>query len=230
MGNRTNHYLEMQNVSYWYKGDKEKRWILQNVSYTFESGKMYAILGKSGAGKSTTLALLGRLDEPKQGGIFYDKKPIKEIRYEVYRRDIIGMIFQDYNLLPYLNGYQNIEIAMRLSKGKRVDKRSIEKYLEDVNIDNAIAERNVRRLSGGEQQRIAIARALAMDSKIILADEPTGNLDQETAQEIIEILVSMAHEAGKCVIAVTHTPELAQKSDVVLKIDKGKICNNCQNI
>ncbi len=210
--------LEMKNVTYQYGKGSERNVILENQSYSFSSGTMYAIQGKSGVGKSTTLAVLGALDYPNRGEVLYNGESIKKIGYEKYRRNIVSIIFQDYNLLPYLNGYQNIELAIRLAKGTKASAGQIEEYLKAVGISDEIARRNVRKMSGGEQQRIAIARALAMDSKIILADEPTGNLDLDTAEEIIDILYEMANIQGKCVIAVTHTPELAQRADVVLHI------------
>ncbi len=180
---------------------------------------MYAILGKSGVGKSTTLALLGSLDLPQEGEILYDGRNIREIGFEKYRKHVVSIVFQDYNLLPYLNGYENVALVTK----KKYGRQKIEGFLKAVGIDEKTARRNVRKLSGGEQQRIAMARALAMDSKMILADEPTGNLDLETADEIIEILFRLAHDDGKCVIVVTHTLGLAERADVVLKLEKGRL-------
>lgn len=220
---RKDNFLEMKDITYQYGKGEDANSILDGVNYTFCSGNMYAILGKSGAGKSTTLALLGALDYPATGAVLYNGRDIKDIGYEAYRRNIVSIIFQDYNLLPYLNGYENIALAMETAKGKGACKDKIDNYLKAVGIEKKTAERNVRRISGGEQQRIAIARALAMDSKIILADEPTGNLDAETSKDIIDILYQTASEQGKCVIAVTHTLELAQRADVVLRIEEQKI-------
>lgn len=213
------HQLQLKNVSYKYGKDAKAKQILQHTNYTFESGKMYAILGKSGVGKSTTLSLLGAIDYPQEGEIIFDGRDIRLIGYENYRKNIVSIIFQDYNLLSYLNGYENIKLVM----GKNSDKNKIDNFLKNVGIDSDTALRNVKKLSGGEQQRIAIARAFAMDSKIILADEPTGNLDLETSEEIINILLKMAHEEGKCVIAVTHTLELARKADIALEFKEGRV-------
>ena len=219
MENREIHRLEMKSIGYRYGRKENSRFILQNATYIFESGKMYAILGKSGVGKSTTLALLGSLDLPQEGEILYDGRNIREIGFEKYRKHVVSIVFQDYNLLPYLNGYENVALVTK----KKYGRQKIEGFLKAVGIDEKTARRNVRKLSGGEQQRIAMARALAMDSKMILADEPTGNLDLETADEIIEILFRLAHDDGKCVIVVTHTLVLAERADVVLKLKEGRL-------
>lgn len=214
--------VALEHIDFAYEKKGEMHQVLEDVSYEFESGKMYAIMGKSGAGKTTTLSLLGALDFPQKGQVLYCGEEITKKNQEKYRNEAVSMIFQDYNLLTYLNGYQNIALAMHIT-GKKEESEQIGAWLEKVGIDERTAKSNVKQISGGEQQRIAIARTLATNSKVILADEPTGNLDEETANEIIELLYRLAHEENKCVIVVTHTKELAKKADMTLRISDKKI-------
>lgn len=217
MEGQGNVLVEMVNVTFSYEKKGKKHMILENASYQFEKGKMYAVLGKSGAGKTTTLSLIGALEFPQTGKVLYRGEPVTKKNQEGYRNRIVSIIFQDYNLLPYMNGYQNIELGMHIV-GRKESRERIETLLERVGIDERVALNNVKQISGGEQQRIAIARALATDAEVILADEPTGNLDDETAAEIIELLYNLAHEEEKCVIAVTHTKALADRADAVIRI------------
>lgn len=198
--------LELKNIDYSYKNGKN---VLKNISMEFEKGKFYAILGVSGAGKSTLLSLLAGLDEPNKGQVVFKDVDIKEKGYEYHRRNNISLVFQNYNLIDYLTPLENIQI---------VNPKADKSQLEALGLKEDEINRNVLQLSGGQQQRVAIARALVADSPIILADEPTGNLDSDTADDIVGILKSSAHEHGKCVIVVTHSKEMAKKADVVLRL------------
>ena len=201
--------LELKNVSYAYEKGKA---VLQNVSGSLETGKMYAILGPSGSGKTTLLSLLGGLDVPAQGKILFDGEDIAAKGLEHHRRNHISLIFQSYNLIDYMTPIENVRLTAKL------DAASI---LERLGLKQDEIIRNVLKLSGGQQQRVAIARALASDAPVILADEPTGNLDAGTAEEITAVLKESAHAFGKCVVVVTHDREVAKQADVVLEIKRG---------
>jgi putative ABC transport system ATP-binding protein len=216
--------LEVKDLQYYYQDGRKKRTILDNVNAEFETGKFYAILGESGSGKTTFLSLISSLDTPQSGEILFKGQSIKEIGYEKYRRNHISIVFQNYNLIQYMTAVENVLVAMGITDNKiEGNKKEVAyKLLEDVGIDKETADRRVNRLSGGEQQRTAIARALSTDPEIIMADEPTGNLDHETSGEIIELLMRLAHERDKCVIVVTHDLKIAEKSDVILQLDTKK--------
>ena len=216
--------LEVKDLQYYYQDGRKKRVILYNVNAEFETGKFYAILGESGSGKTTFLSLISSLDTPQSGEILFKGQSIKEIGYEKYRRNHISIVFQNYNLIQYMTAVENVLVAMGITDNKiEGNKKEVAyKLLEDVGIDKETADRRVNRLSGGEQQRTAIARALSTDPEIIMADEPTGNLDHETSGEIIELLMRLAHERDKCVIVVTHDLKIAEKSDVILQLDTKK--------
>ena len=216
--------LEVKDLQYYYQDGRKKRVILDNVNAEFETGKFYAILGESGSGKTTFLSLISSLDTPQSGVILFKGQSIKEIGYEKYRRNHISIVFQNYNLIQYMTSVENVLVAMGITDNKiEGNKKEVAyKLLEDVGIDKETADRRVNRLSGGEQQRTAIARALSTDPEIIMADEPTGNLDHETSGEIIELLMRLAHERDKCVIVVTHDLKIAEKSDVILQLDTEK--------
>lgn len=198
--------LELKNISYSYKNGNN---VLKNINMDFESGKFYVIIGVSGAGKSTLLSLLAGLDEPNNGQILFEDVDIKEKGYECHRRNNISLVFQNYNLIDYLTPLENIRI---------VNSKADKSELEALGLSEDEINRNVLKLSGGQQQRVAFARALVANSPIILADEPTGNLDSHTAKEIVEILKSSAHKHGKCVIVVTHSKEMARNADIVLRL------------
>lgn len=204
--------LEIDNVSYRYKNTREN--ILEDVNQTFESGQFYAIIGASGAGKSTLLSLLAGLDEPQEGHILFEQEDIKQKGYSYHRRHHISLVFQNYNLIDYLTPLENVRL---------VDKKASFSILIELGLNPNQIKRNVMKLSGGQQQRVAIARALASKAPVILADEPTGNLDENTADEIITILKKMAKERNKCVIVVTHSKQLAQSADVVLELKDKKL-------
>ena len=166
---------------------------------------------------------MGALDEPKEGNILYNDKGLKKIGYTKYRR-MISFVFQSYNLINYMTGIENVITGMEISKShKKERKQTAIKLLKDLGLTEEEMKRRVNRLSGGQQQRVAIARALASDADVILADEPTGNLDKNNAKEIIDILKKLAKEQGKCVIVVTHSNQVSEMSDVVLEIDEGKL-------
>jgi len=202
--------LEARNVSYCYKSQKDKL-ILKDFSYGFDCGKLYAILGHSGAGKSTLLSLLAGLDSPVQGEILYDGKAVTPNSLAQHRRQHISLVFQSYNLIDYLSPVENVRL------GGQGDPQPI---LESMGIGEEYWNRSVLQLSGGQQQRVAIARALIRDAKVLLADEPTGNLDEATAWEVIEILGNIAHREQKCVIVVTHSRELAAQADETVVLGK----------
>ena len=203
--------LELKNVSYAYEKGKA---VLQNVSGSLETGKMYAILGPSGSGKTTLLSLLGGLDVPTQGGVLFDGEDIMAKGLERHRRNHISLIFQSYNLIDYMTPVENVRLTAKLDASP---------ILERLGLEQDEITRNVLKLSGGQQQRVAIARALASDAPVILADEPTGNLDADTAEEITAILKESAHTFGKCVVVVTHSGEVAKQADVVLEIKRGHL-------
>ena len=203
--------LELKNVSYAYEKGKA---VLQNVSAELETGKMYAILGPSGSGKTTLLSLLGGLDVPAQGSVLFDGEDITEKGLEHHRRSHISLIFQSYNLIDYMTPIENVRLTAKLDAAP---------ILERLGLEQDEIARNVLKLSGGQQQRVAIARALASDAPVILADEPTGNLDADTAEEITAVLKESAHAFGKCVVVVTHSGEVAKQADVVLEIKRGHL-------
>lgn len=204
--------LEIKNVSYSYKNSREK--ILSSVNQKFELGKFYAIIGKSGAGKSTLLSLLAGLDSPMVGQILFKNENIEEKGYSNHRKNNISLVFQNYNLIDYLSPIENIRL---------VNKKASETILFQLGLDEKQIRRNVMKLSGGQQQRVAIARALVSEAPIILADEPTGNLDSVTAGEIVIILKTLAKERNKCVIVVTHSKEVANAADIVLELSGKKL-------
>ena len=205
--------LELKNISYFYKSQKDKM-VLDQISYQFEKGKMYAILGASGSGKTTLLSLLAGLASPVSGEINMNEENIEEKGLANHRKNNISLVFQNYNLIDYLTSVENVKL------GGNAD---AEILLTQMGIDKSTGKRNVMKLSGGQQQRVAIARALASKAPVLLADEPTGNLDEETAKDIVEIFKSLAHEQDKCVIVVTHSKELAEEADVVLTLKQGTL-------
>ena len=204
--------LEIKNVTYNYSNSNEL--VLSSINQKFEIGKFYAIIGKSGAGKSTLLSLLAGLDKPGKGKILFKGNDIEKDGYSNHRKNNISLVFQNYNLIDYLTPLENVRL---------VNKNASETILFELGLDKSQINRNVMKLSGGQQQRVAIARALVSDSPIILADEPTGNLDADTAGEIIEILKKLAKERNKCVIVVTHSKEVANSADIILELRDRKL-------
>lgn len=205
--------LEIVNVVYMYRSQKNKK-ILDHVSATFQKGKFYTIIGASGAGKTTLLSLLAGLDTPVKGTILYNGEDIKKRGLNYHRKHNISLVFQNYNLIDYLTAIENVKLG---------GNKNPERLLEKVSIAREDWKRNVLKLSGGQQQRVAIARALASEADVLLADEPTGNLDEDTAEDIIALLKKMAHELGKCVIVVTHSKHFAEEADEVIQIKNGEL-------
>ena len=196
--------LEVENLSYWYQNRDD--FLFENENLQFEKGKVYAILGQSGSGKTIFLSLLAGLDSPKEGKIKLNGKTIEKIGLTNFRKSKVSTIFQAYNLLPYMTARQNVQTALEIS-GKNSAK-NIEGLFEEAGISKDLIDKPVSRLSGGQQQRVAIVRALATGNEIIIADEPTGNLDEKTTGEIVKIL--------------THEREVAAESDVVFELKKRK--------
>ena len=212
--------LKLENVCFSY-GTKT---VLEGVSYEFEKGKMYAVVGKSGAGKTTLLSLLSGLASPGSGTIAYNSEDIRKLDKYRFRSKYIGVIFQSFNLLTKFTTLENVELSMDIAgvKGKTKDKREQAiALLSSVGLDEDEANRRILKLSGGQQQRVAIARALSYNPDVILADEPTGNLDGETQKEIMEIFRELA-EQGKCVILVSHSPEVARACDEIYELKRTK--------
>ena len=212
--------LKLDNICYRY--DSSSPFVLKDLCYEFEEGKVYSIVGKSGAGKTTLLSILSSLAAPTSGSIYLKDENVAKIDKYKFRSNYVGVIFQNFNLLPHLTALENVVLSMNISGKKFSDKNKNEiamELLQKVGLSEDEANRRILKLSGGQQQRVAIARAISYDPDIILADEPTGNLDGETQSEIIEIYKMLASE-GKCIIIVTHSPVVAEESDVVLRLCK----------
>ena len=207
--------LRLEDICYGYEDGGYRREILKHLGYEFEEGEFYTILGPSGSGKTTLLSIIAGLDRPEQGKIYYENEDIEKIGLNKYRRNKVGIVFQSYNLINYLTGLENIELAMCETENKIPKNRKEIAYalLEKFGIVKSKADRLVTHLSGGEQQRIAIARAIASNVDLIFADEPTGNLDSATEEEIIKIFKMLTSEFGKTVIVVTHSNEVSKLSD-----------------
>ena len=209
--------LKVLDLEYYYQDGDSTRYIFKDLSVAFENGIFYTIVGESGSGKTTLLSLLGALDKPKKGQILLDDRDIFK-NVDFYHQNDVGFVFQNYNLITYLGALENIELALDIAK-KKYQKEKIYELLKDVGIDKSKCKRPISKLSGGEVQRIAIARALSCDPQIILADEPTGNLDTDTSDKIVELFKHLAHELNKCVIVVTHNKDIAAISDIVYKVN-----------
>ena len=208
--------LSLQNISFSY----DKTPVLKDISYEFEMGKMYCIIGKSGAGKTTLLSLLSGLAKPSSGDIVYNGKSISKIDKYTFRSKYIGVVFQSFNLITKYTALENVVLSMDVSGCKiKEKKKKAMQLLESVGLDEDEAKRRVLKLSGGQQQRVAIARALSYDPDIILADEPTGNLDRDTQKEIMDIFRELASQ-GKCVILVSHSPDVADMCDERYELTK----------
>lgn len=203
--------METKNLSFSYS---EVRSVLCGLDLRFEQGKVYAILGASGCGKTTLLSLLGGLDVPTGGQILFNGAAIGPKDFSKHRREHVAFVFQNYNLIEYMTSRENVELTATTSSAEALAK---------VGLTEKEMERNVLKLSGGQQQRVAIARALASGVPFILADEPTGNLDEDTAGEVASLLCETAREEGRCVVVVTHNREVAQRADAVLHLSKGEL-------
>lgn len=212
--------IELSNVTYDYTSKAGKVHALRGVSVKFEPGKMYAITGRSGSGKTTLLSLIAGLDSPLNGTITVNGTDISGVDRDKYRRENIGMVFQAYYLLPQLTVAENIMLSSEITKQAKPD---VGMLLEIVGLSAFHGKKRANQLSGGEQQRVAIARAIATEPPIILADEPTGNLDTENGKNIIDILKTLAREQGYCVIVVTHDLGIAAEADEVLHLSDGMV-------
>jgi len=212
--------LELDNICYQYK--KTNRDVLKSVSATFWRGRMTAVIGPSGSGKTTLLSIMAGLDRPTAGKVSIDEVDLATLDLDQYRRERTSMIFQAFHLFPLLTVMENVCYPMEAIKiGKNEAKKRATELLESVGIGPDKHKRYPANLSGGEQQRVAIARALSTGAKLILADEPTGNLDKENGDGVVNILSELAHDKGYAVIVVTHNPEIAEASDVVYRMTDG---------
>lgn len=219
----SNTVLKLKDVNYRYQDALADEYVLRNINYEFDIGKTYAIKGKSGSGKTTLLSLISGLEAKYEGEIYYEDNNLKQINLDDYRNTNIGIVFQSYNLLPHLTALENIILSMEISHVdvKEKQEKALE-LMESVGLSRNLANRRVLKLSGGEQQRIAIARSLSYNPKIIIADEPTGNLDKETEDEILNIFDRLAHKENKCVIIVTHSKNVCNNVDIVYELGKNK--------
>ena len=218
--------LETNNLRKIYgSGDTEVR-ALDGVNLSVENGEFVAIVGTSGSGKSTLLHMLGGLDRPTEGSVTVDGKDIFSLKDEaltIFRRRKIGFVFQSYNLVPVLNVYENIVLPIQLD-GRKVDEKFIRQIVKTLGLDGRL-DALPNQLSGGQQQRVAIARALAAAPAIILADEPTGNLDSKTSQDVLGLLKVTSQKFSQTIVMITHNEEIAQLADRVIRIEDGRIVN-----
>lgn len=216
--------LEVKNVCYTYQSKYQQTQALSGITWPFETGRVYAIVGKSGSGKTTLLSLLAGLDLPTEGDVLYEGVSTARMNLEQYRREKVAVIYQSFRLFPLLTVAENVMYPMELRGMKAKDARKREAALvEQVGLSDSVLHRYPTMLSGGEQQRVAIARALSMDTRVLLADEPTGNLDTANGARIFSILQELAHQKGYCVIVVTHDTGLASQADQVLELKDGRM-------
>lgn len=217
--------LSMNNVFFSYRKRKITKDILIDISTDFEAGKIYAIYGPSGVGKTTCLSLLGGLDTPSKGCISIDETDIRKIGYNKLRKHYVSFIFQDYHLFPFMTAIENVAVAASISKNipnQDINQKTVV-LLKSLGIDDETMNRPVNQISGGQQQRTAIARALIKSPSYILADEPTGNLDKENAEIIVETLTELARKQNKCIIIATHSDMICMHADVTMKMCNGKL-------
>ena len=211
--------LKLKNVSYRYKDAKRNEYVLKNIDYEFCTGKLYVIKGKSGSGKTTFLSLISGLETNYEGSILYKDKELKKINLDKYRNTDIGIVFQSYNLLPSLTAIENIMLSMNINGMKTKKHEKALELMKSVGLDESYANRRILKLSGGEQQRVSIARSISYNPSIIIADEPTGNLDSQTEKDIMEIFKKQA-KFGKCVIIVTHSENVCKYADYIYELKK----------
>lgn len=216
--------LKVENISYSYKNRYQQVAAVKNVSCSFERGRCYAIVGKSGSGKTTLLSLLAGLELPDEGQVLFDGKPTVELDCDAYRLDHAAVIYQGYNLFPLLTAFENVMFPLKLKKTCKAEAVSrAERALESVGISRDKFNRYPSRLSGGEQQRVAIARAVAAENDVILADEPTGNLDISSGDQVVKLLLKLSHEENRCVIVITHDLEIAAQMDEIYMMRDGRL-------
>ena len=216
--------LQINDVQYTYQSKYQKVQALRGLTLSFEPGKLYALVGRSGSGKTTLLSLMAGLDLPTGGEIDFEGKPLSGLDRDLYRRDDVAVIYQSYNLLPLLTVEENVAFPLELKKLPREEiRKTAQEKLRLVGLDEGYFKRLPAMLSGGEQQRVAVARALAAQARVILADEPTGNLDTDNASKVIVLLRTLAHEQGVCVIVVTHDLSIADRADAVFRLKDGQL-------
>ena len=216
--------IKVESVSYSYQNKYQTVEAVKEVTCTFETGKMYVIIGESGSGKSTFLSLLAGLDIPKNGTITVDGEDLSRIDRDAYRREKVAVIYQAFHLFPLLTALENVMYPLEIQGVARKEARErAEEYLKEVGIDEKKFGKYPRMMSGGEQQRTAVARAMASGGRILLADEPTGNLDTENEEKIVELLISLAHDRDFTVIMVTHNRQIAERADVRLVMKDGRM-------
>lgn len=210
--------LTVKNLTHWY-GQADKP-LYEDVDLSFDTGQVYTIVGASGSGKTTLLSFLAGLDKPQKGDIFLDGKNLKKIGATNYRKHKVAIVFQQYNLLGYMSALDNILTALSVTgSAHKGERQYVLDTLKRVGINEDDAKKNVQKLSGGQQQRVAIVRALLVDANIVIADEPTGNLDGENAAMIINLFQELAHDHQKSVIIVTHDPHVADQGDVKISLE-----------
>ena len=216
--------LAMEGVRYTYRSKYQTVEALRGIDCAFEQGKLYAVIGKSGSGKSTMLSLLAGLDLPEKGDVLFNGTSTRKLNLDDYRRKDVAMIYQSFRLFPLLTAAENVMFPMELHGVKpKAARERAESLIEQVDLPRTVCNRFPTMISGGEQQRVAIARALAMDTKLILADEPTGNLDSVTGRKIIDILRRLAHEQAYCVVVVTHDVSVLDVMDCVYRMQDGRV-------
>ncbi|MCH5192124.1 MAG: ABC transporter ATP-binding protein [Oscillospiraceae bacterium] len=214
--------LELKNVQYTYKTQYQENNVLKGINHSFGEGAVHAIMGKSGSGKTTLLSLMAGLDLPTAGEVLCEGESTAKMNLEQYRRERVAVIYQSFRLFPLLTAAENVMYPMELRGVRPAEaKKKAAELLEKVGLSEAMMDRFPTMLSGGEQQRVAIARALGMDTRVLLADEPTGNLDDANGEQVMDILIRLAHETGRCVIVVTHDQELASRADTVVYMHDG---------
>lgn len=214
--------LELQNVKYIYQTQYQRVEALKGISYTFDTGSIYAITGKSGSGKTTLLSLMAGLDIPSEGDVLCEGISMSQMDLEKYRREKVAVIYQSFRLFPLLTVAENVMYPMELRGIKPSEARArAAEFISKVDLPSTALDRFPTMLSGGEQQRVAIARALGMETRILLADEPTGNLDETNGTQVMNILLELAHTTDRCIIVVTHDLELASRTDRILHMRDG---------
>ncbi len=216
--------LTATNVEYTYRTRYQTVHALQGVTCSFQPGSAYAIVGRSGSGKTTLLSLLAGLDLPDSGEIAFENVPTTQLDRDKYRREHVSVVYQAFHLFPLLTALENVMYPMELTGARHKEaKEQARALLQQVELPLSVEKQFPKMMSGGEQQRVAIARALASNAKVLLADEPTGNLDSENSKNIIDILLRLAHDEGRCVILITHDNDIAAQADHILRLKDGQV-------
>jgi putative ABC transport system ATP-binding protein len=216
--------LSLRDVIYTYRGKYQTQRVLRGVNCAFETSTIYAVVGKSGSGKSTMLSLMAGLDLPQEGDVLFREQTTRSLNLDAYRRNDVAMIYQSFRLFPLLTAVENVMYPMELhGVAPKEAKKRAEELILRVDLPETVFTRFPSMLSGGEQQRVAIARALAMETELILADEPTGNLDGESSRIVIDLLRRLAHEQGYCVVVVTHDMGVLDRMDVIYRMRDGVV-------